>query len=83
MAATGLAWDWLSFPDMQSDYANAEPFLQHGWGWHDNRLHPHAGDAMRFVTIADVQRWIKPQAVFFHRCKDFSLQERLREMRKT
>jgi hypothetical protein len=82
MAATNLAWDYVCFPDMQSDHANAEPFIQHVWGWHDNRAHPHAGDAMRFNSVADVQRWVKPQAVLFHRAKDGSLIERLREIRR-
>lgn len=82
MQATSLAWDYVCFPDMRNDHADAEPFIQHVWGWHDNRAHPHAGDAMRFNSIADVQRWVKPQAVLFHRSKDQSLIQRLREMRK-
>ncbi len=82
MSATALAWDYVCFPDMQSDHANAEPFIQHVWGWHDNRAHPHAGDAMRFNSVADVQRWIKPQAVLFHRAKDGSLIQQLRARSK-
>lgn len=82
MAATNLAWDYQCFPDMKNDVADAEPIIAHGWGWHDNRLHPHAGEAMRFLTIEDVKRWIKPESALFHRCKDGSLAARLREMRR-
>lgn len=82
MACTNLAWDYCSFPDMQSDHSNAEPFIQHVWGWHENRAHPHAGDAMRFHNQSDLQRWLKPQAALFHRAKDGSLIERLRERKR-
>jgi hypothetical protein len=81
MAATGLAWDYVCFPDMQSDHATAEPYIQHVWGWHENRAHPHAGDAMRFHNQSDL-RWLKPEAALFHRAKDGSLIERLRERRR-
>jgi hypothetical protein len=61
---------------------NAEPLIQHVWGIVNGQTHPILGEAPVFRTQNEVKSWLNPKAVLFHRCKDASLIDRLREIRK-
>lgn len=76
------AWDSLMKEEMIFACHNAEPLIQHVWGIVGGEVHPILGEAPNFDSQEKVKRWLKPEAVLFHRCKDGSLIDRLREIRK-
>jgi hypothetical protein len=61
---------------------NAGHLMQHAWGVSGGQIHHILGPAPSFKTVADVKRWVSPGAVTFHRCKDGSLINKLRELRR-
>jgi hypothetical protein len=81
MTCTNTAWDFAGMQDTIHDRADAESYIQHVWGEVDGKPHPTEGEAMRWESIDQVKRHIHPEACLFHRAKDNSLIERLREMR--
>lgn len=81
MSATNTAWDYFGASDMVNDRKDAEPFIQHAWGAKNGQPHPIEGEPIRFNSVDEVRRWIKPDARLFHRAKYGDLQQRLREMK--
>lgn len=72
------AWDSDMKPDMIHLCYDASSLIQHCWGIVNNQPHPRDGQAPRFDT-KDKLGWVYSSAVLFHRCKDGSLIDRLRE----
>jgi hypothetical protein len=77
-----LAWDSVMKEEMIWECHNAEPLIQHVWGIVNGQAHPILGEAPVFRTQNEVKAWLNPKAALFHRCKDASLIDRLRELRK-
>lgn len=82
MAASGQAWDWILGGELGRDVFDAGALIQHCWGIVGGKPHSHDGPAAHFGTKSEVDRWLQPTAVLFHRCKDGSLIDRLRELGK-
>lgn len=78
----GNAWDVSMRGEMIHDCHNCGHLFQHAWGVERQRLHPFIGNAPSFRSVGDLRRWLLPTAVVFHRCKDGSLIDRLREQKK-
>lgn len=76
-----LAWDSIMKEEMIWECHNAEPLIQHVWGIVGGDIHPVLGEAPTFDDQSKIERWLKPQAALFHRCKDGSLIDRLLERR--
>lgn len=76
------AFDGAMRREIQGQYHDASDLMQHAWCMIDGRLHP-AGDgpAPYFDTIEAVDQNILPSALTFHRSKNGSLVDRLREMK--
>lgn len=81
MNCNGIAWDYISTPNMIHDRADAEPLINHCWGFAHGRPHHSEGDPIRFNSIDEVKRYIHPQAVLFHRAKFADLTNWLRLMK--
>lgn len=75
------AWDTNMAPEMAHLAHDAGHLMFHGWGVVRNKIHSFEGNAPTFATVDDVRRWVPRQAVLFHRCKDGTLIDRLREMK--
>jgi len=82
MAATSMAWDYVLGGEMGGDNFDASSLIQHCWGIVNRMPHPTDGPPAVFFTPAEVKAWVQPQAVLFHRCKDGTLIDRLRQMRR-
>lgn len=80
MSATTQAWDWILGGELGTDVYNASGLIQHCWGIVGGRPHPSDGPAAHFANKAELDNWLLPTAVVFHRCKDGSLINRLREL---
>lgn len=78
MNATDVAWDWVMRQDTIA-LTHHSRLLQHCWGIANDRPHPYDGQPASFNSQAHVDRWIRPGAVLFHRSKDGTLIDRLRE----
>lgn len=61
--------------------ADASHVYQHAWGVEKNRLHPFRGNSPTFRSVGDL-RWINRDAVIFHRCKDGSLIDRIKQQKR-
>jgi len=77
-----IAWDYAMKEEMIDLCFDAGGFIQHVWGIINATPNPIEGDAPSFGTIEHVEKWVNPNAALFHRCKDGSLIDRLREIRK-
>lgn len=77
-----LAWDSEMKGEMIWECHNAEPLIQHVWGIVNGQPHPILGEPPNFDNQEKVKAWLNPKAVLFHRCKNGSLIDRLREIRK-
>lgn len=80
MAAADVAWDWVMRPDTYP-LTHHSKLLQHCWGIVNDQPHPYDGPPACFLSQAQVSRWVRPDAVLFHRSKDGTLIDRLREQR--
>lgn len=79
LAQTRTAWDVTMKREMIKDALNLHPYFHHAWAMEMGELHPYYGGAIpSFPTQAMVDK-INPEAVIFHRCKDGTLIDRLRE----
>lgn len=62
---------------------DASNYMQHAWVMREGRCFPHGhGEVPSFRSTLDVTNNITPTALTFHRVKDTTLADRLREMRK-
>lgn len=82
MACTDTAFDWAMKPDTAPITHDASHLMCMVWGIENGVAMPHSGNAASFRTQADVDRWVCPGAVLFHRAKDGTLIDRLKERRK-
>lgn len=82
MNCTNLSWDTEMTPDTLDIRYDGSSLIQHAWGMVEGRLDETTGPAAHFAAVELVERWIRPEAVIFHRCKDGSLIDRLREMKR-
>lgn len=82
MSCSNIAFDTVSKHEMLSDCHAANNLFYHVWGLHGDQPHHFTGLPIHFSTIEQVKRWIPEGAVTMHRCKDGSIVDRLREMRK-
>lgn len=80
MFATGTAWDSEMTCDIQGLVHDSD-LIQHVWGMENGELHPFAGPAPVFADV-ELLRWLRPGAVWFHRCKDNSLINMLRKAKR-
>ena len=76
--ATRTAWDVAMKPEMIQHCHDLSALMYHCWGVNGGRLHPYHGTAPSFWHN-DLINQIPPSAMTFHRCKDGSLIDRLRE----
>ena len=79
MTCTDTAWDGLMKDETIRHTCNAPHLLCHVWGIENGRARPFGGEAAHFRSWQDVLRWVNLDALLFHRAKDTSLIERLRE----
>lgn len=82
MQTIKLAWDYVMARDMLADCYDASHLIQHCWGIINDQPMPRDGPAAHFHSQREVDKWLLPTAVMFHRCKDGSLINRLRERRR-
>lgn len=74
------AWDITMKGEMIFDCKDLQPLYQHAWSVDNGKLHQYAGGpAPSFPPGSPLLKQIHKDAVIFHRCKDLSLIERLRE----
>lgn len=83
MSATDIAFDTVSKEEMLADCHKANELFGHAWGLHGGTPHHFAGTPIHFATAQQVEAWVPRGAVTFHRCKDGSIVDRLREMSRT
>lgn len=82
MRDTHTAWDVAARHQMTGKTADANATLYHTWSMHSGKFHPSiGGEHPRFYDLEQL-RQIPPSCVLFHRCKDDSLIEMLRQIRK-
>lgn len=81
MHCTDVAWDGLMKEETIHLTHNENQLLCHVWGIINGKAVPFGGEAAIFETQEQVQAWVNPRAVLFHRAKNSSLIERLREKR--
>ncbi len=79
MNATHIAWDWEMKDDVIHLTHNVPHLMQHCWGIERGLPHPYNGNPASFPTQLEVDAWIIPTAVVFHRSKHGDLIDRLRE----
>lgn len=79
MECTDVAWDGLMKKDTIWTTHNVPHLMCHVWGITKGRAKPFGGSPAHFRTWSDVERWVNLSAVVFHRAKDSSLIDRLRE----
>ena len=82
MTCIHSAWDTEQLKDLAGGKVkDASPLMQHVWGIIGGKPHPSQGPPPHFKTARELN-WLDPRAVTFHRCKDSSLIDRLRERKK-
>lgn len=83
MQITNGAFDTHMTKDVQALTADASDLIQHAWCILNHRLAPcGSGPTPSFKTQQSVNEWLNPKAALFHRVKDNSLIDRLRERRQ-
>lgn len=80
MKLTGIAWDFGMKPEMERDLFNARHLIQHVWGVKGGMIHAYGGDPITFTSYADVKRYVYQKTLVFHRNKDGTLIDRMREV---
>lgn len=70
-------WDVAASKDVRPNLEIANDLFQHIWSDHAT------GQAWTFPSISIVRKVVRPGVYLFHRCKDFSLGERLMDMKDT
>lgn len=80
MICTDVAWDGLMQKDTIQNTHNAADLMCHVWGIKNGAARPFGGEPAHFPSEREVMAWVKPRAILFHRAKDTSLIERLREL---
>lgn len=83
MTCTNVAWDGLMKQDTIHLTADASDLMCHVWGIRNGRAQICGGEPAVFQTQAEVDAWVNPRAILFHRAKDTTLIARLRERRQT
>lgn len=73
------AWDVAMRTEMENHAADGGTTIQHAWTMTSERLLPVGGGHEPRFTKRDDLRLLYPSAVLFHRNKDLSLIDRLRE----
>lgn len=81
MTATQYAWDWVTEKETIHLTHDAGHLLDHVWGIIDGKPCPAEGPVATFPTQKEVDKYVNPDAILFHRNKDGSLIDRLRERR--
>lgn len=81
MTCTDVAWDGLMKPETIHLTAHAPDLMCHVWGIKNGKAMDSTGDPAVFTSQANVDAWVNPQAVLFHRSKNTTLIQRLRERR--
>lgn len=81
MTCSDVAWDGLMKPETIHMTAHAPDLMCHVWGIRNGKAMDFGGDPAVFSTQANVDAWVNPTAVLFHRSKNTTLIERLRERR--
>ena len=79
MTCTYDAWDGVMCKDTIHLTHNASHLMYHIWGIKDNKAMPCGGSPAHFGSWEDVERWVDPNAVVIHRCKDTSFADRMFE----
>lgn len=79
MKATDLAWDFMCWPDIAKITHNSNHLMEHCWGIVEGKPSPHSGVVASFPTHKELEGWVPPRAVLWHRNKDGTLIDRLRE----
>lgn len=82
MNTVDTAWDTVMMNDLHDKYTDASDILCHRWGMVNGELSHTEGDAPHFAHASLVESLIPKTAAMFHRCKDGSLVDRLREMKR-
>ncbi len=82
MSAIHEAWDTAMTADIVGMVHDCSRLWCHRWGLVNGVLHPSQGAAPHFASRAAVVQWLPTSAVLYHRCKDGSLIDQLRAMRK-
>lgn len=81
MTCTDVAWDGLMKQKTIKLTADAPDLMCHVWGIRNGQAQICGGDPAVFMTQKNVDDWVNPNAILFHRAKDTTLIERLRERR--
>lgn len=81
MTCTDVAWDGLMKAETIHLTENAPDLMCHVWGIKGGRAMICGGEPAIFDSQEDVDRWVNLNAVLFHRSKNTTLIERLRERR--
>lgn len=79
MRCTDVAWDGLMRKETIHLTHDASHLMCHVWGIKNGSARPFGGDPAVFRSWKDVTRWVDLNAVVFHRSKNSSLIDRLRE----
>ena len=77
MSHTNNAWDVEAKDEMGRSVKDIGHIFFCAWGIKDGKLNPLEGESPSFPPGTPLLNQIPKTAVVFHRCKDFSLQERL------
>jgi len=80
MQSSDVAWDW----EMRQEtiaMTHDTKLMCHVWGVENGKPSPYGGNAASFNNQGEVDAWVCPEAVLFHRSKDGTLIDRLRERR--
>lgn len=81
MTCTNDAWDGVMRWDTIKLTHDVPRLLCHVWGIENGIAVPFGGETAHFKTQHDVFRWVDLNAILFHRAKDSSLIDRLRELK--
>lgn len=81
MTCTDVAWDGLMKAETIHLTENAPDLMCQVWGIKNGKAMICGGEPAVFHTQSDVDQWVNPKAVLFHRSKNTTLIERLRERR--
>lgn len=78
---TKMAWDMAAKGEMTGKTHDCGHLLQHVWGVQNGKFHPYLGNAPHFFNGSLLPQ-VLPTAVAFHRSKDGTLVDRLRERKR-
>lgn len=79
MTCTSAAWDGVMREETIRHTHDASDLMCHVWGIDKGQAKPFGGEPAHFSSYNQVEAWVNPRAILFHRAKDPSLIERLRE----